>query len=158
MTSNDKVRVLIVCMGNICRSPTGEAVLKATAKRMNFDMEVDSAGTLDFHAGDPPDYRARTAGEKRGYSFDDIVSRQVSDEDFEYYDMILAADRDNVSDLLGRCPTEYTHKIGLFLSHSNSHYSEIPDPYYAGGGAFELVLDLIEEASTELIKKLRSTS
>ncbi|MDB1124427.1 low molecular weight protein-tyrosine-phosphatase [Vibrio algarum] len=147
-------KILVVCMGNICRSPTGEAVLRATAKKMNLPIEVDSAGTLDFHSGNEPDFRARTAGEYRGYSFDGIVARQVSPKDFEYFDIILAADRDNMSELLGMCPIEHTHKISLFLRHSKSGYNEIPDPYYGGDNGFELVLDLIEEASIELLKKL----
>jgi len=147
-------KILVVCMGNICRSPTGEAVLKSTAEKMEIDLEVDSAGTLDFHTGDQPDYRARTAGEFRGYTFDGIVARQVTAKDFEYFDMILAADKDNMNELLGMCPIEFTHKISLFLSHSRSEYNEIPDPFYGGGGGFELVLDLIEDASVELLKKL----
>lgn len=147
-------KILVVCMGNICRSPTGEAVLRATAEKMKLPVEVDSAGTLDFHSGDKPDHRARTAAEFRGYSFDNIIARQVTEKDFEYFDLILAADMDNMSNLLSMCPTEYTHKISLFLSHSESEYNEIPDPFYGGGGGFELVLDLIEEASVELLKKL----
>lgn len=147
-------KILVVCMGNICRSPTGEAVLKATAKKMKMELEVDSAGTLDFHSGDQPDYRARSAGEIRGYDFEGIVARQVTPVDFEYFDIILAADKDNMTDLLGMCPTEFTHKISLFLSHSKSEYSEIPDPFYGGGGGFELVLDLVEEASVEILRKL----
>lgn len=154
MEERERTKILIVCMGNICRSPTGEAVLKAMAKQKGIDVEIDSAGTINHHAGDSPDYRARTAGEKRGYSFEGIQARQVKPEDFAYYDMILAADRDNMSELLSMCPTEFTHKITLFLSHSKSEYNEIPDPYYGGGGGFELVLDLIEEASEEILKKL----
>lgn len=149
-----KKRILVVCMGNICRSPTGEAVLRATAEKMGIEVEIDSAGTIGFHSGDTPDYRARTAGERRGYSFERITARQVVEDDFRNFDLILAADRDNMSDLLGLCPPEFTYKISLFLSHSKSSYSEIPDPYYGGDSGFELVLDLIEEASEELLKKL----
>lgn len=154
MKNIEKPRILVVCMGNICRSPTGEAVLKATAARMNIDVEIDSAGTIDYHEGDRPDCRARDAGEKRGYSFSGIRARQITEEDFIYYDHILAADRDNLEQLLAICPLEFTHKLSLFLSHSNLEYDEIPDPYYGGDNGFELVLDLFEEASEELLRKL----
>ncbi|WED22661.1 low molecular weight phosphotyrosine protein phosphatase [Vibrio sp. JC009] len=155
MKNKDKTKILIVCMGNICRSPTGEAVLKATAERLNIPVEVDSAGTISFHAGSEPDYRARTAGEKRGYSFKGMEARQVIEEDFEYYDLILAADRDNMGDLLSMCPVDHVHKIKLFLGHYHPEYDEIPDPYYGGDDGFELVLDLIEEASETLLRKIQ---
>ena len=155
MKSKERPRVLIVCMGNICRSPTGEAVLRATAERLNIDVEVDSAGTIDYHEGERPDCRARDAGEKRGYSFSGMRARQVTENDFHYFDHILAADRDNLEELLAMCPLEHTHKLTLFLSHSDLEYDEIPDPYYGGDRGFELVLDLFEEASEELLKKLR---
>lgn len=153
---NDKVkpRILIVCMGNICRSPTGEAVLRATAERMEIDVEVDSAGTIGYHEGDMPDYRARTAGEKRGYSFEGMRARQIREDDFSYFDHILVADRDNLTELLAICPVEFTHKLSLFLSHSEMAFDEIPDPYYGGDRGFEFVLDLIEEGSEGILKKL----
>lgn len=150
---NPMKKILVVCMGNICRSPTGEAVLKATAEKMGIDVEIDSAGTIDFHVGDSPDHRAQAAGEQRGYSFEGFEARQVSESDFEYYDLILAADNDNISYLRGMCPVDYTHKIKLFLSYSNSEYNEIPDPYYGGNNGFELVLDLIEDASKNILKR-----
>ncbi|GAA5646522.1 low molecular weight protein-tyrosine-phosphatase [Vibrio proteolyticus] len=147
-------KILVVCMGNICRSPTGEAVLRAKARQLGVDIEVDSAGTIDFHTGSGPDARARAAGEQRGYSFDDIQARQVNCWDFEHFDYILAADADNLADLTDRCPSEHQHKLSLFLSHADSDYDEIPDPYYDGANGFELVLDLIEEASDNLLRKL----
>ncbi len=147
-------KILVVCMGNICRSPTGEAVLKSTAERLGIEVEVDSAGTIDYHTGDEPDYRARTAGEKRGYSFEGIYARQIQVADFDYFDLVLAADNDNIDDLMDVCPPEYAHKVTLFLSHSDSEYNEIPDPYYGGDNGFELVLDLIEEASVSILKRL----
>lgn len=152
---NPMKKVLIICMGNICRSPTGEAVLKAIAAQKNVAIEVDSAGTIDYHVGDAPDSRAKAAGEKRGYSFAGITSRQVCLEDFAYFDLILAADNDNISELMKICPDEYAHKVKLFLSYSQSAYNEIPDPYYGGNSGFELVLDLIEDASQHLLDKLK---
>ncbi len=155
MNIREKPRILIVCMGNICRSPTGEAVLRATAQRMNIDIEVDSAGTISYHEGDTPDYRARTAGEKRGYSFEGMRARQITVDDFHYFDHILVADRDNLTELLAICPVEFTHKLSLFLSHADLEYDEIPDPYYGGDKGFELVLDLIEAGCEELLKTLQ---
>lgn len=146
-------KILIVCMGNICRSPTGEAVLKAKAQQMGVNIMVDSAGTIGYHQGNPPDPRAKAAGEKRGYSFRGIRARQVVKADFEEFDLILAADNDNLADLQQRCPAHLQHKLALFLSFSDSNHDEIPDPYYGGDNGFELVLDLIENASDNLLKR-----
>ncbi|WP_372378650.1 low molecular weight protein-tyrosine-phosphatase [Vibrio natriegens] len=147
-------RILVVCMGNICRSPTGEAVMRAKANELGIPVEVDSAGTIGYHTGNSPDTRAMAAGKLRGYSFKGMKARQVKSEDFEYFDMVLAADKANLADLLDICPVEHRHKLSLFLSHSDSSYDEIPDPYYGGDDGFELVLDLIEEASEVILKKL----
>lgn len=147
-------KLLVVCMGNICRSPTGEAVLRAKAKKLGISVEVDSAGTIGYHAGNPPDARSMQAGKQRGYSFKGMRSRKVTVGDFDEFDMVLAADKANLADLLDICPTEHRHKVSLFLSHGDSDYDEIPDPYYGGDAGFELVLDLIEDASEVILKKL----
>ncbi|EJE4692856.1 low molecular weight phosphotyrosine protein phosphatase [Vibrio parahaemolyticus] len=147
-------RILVVCMGNICRSPTGEAVLRAKAEELGVDVDIDSAGTIGYHTGNTPDSRAMAAGKQRGYSFKGMRARQVSVQDFEDFDLVLAADKANLADLLDICPAEHRHKVSLFLSHSNSSYDEIPDPYYGGDDGFELVLDLIEEASVVVLQKL----
>ncbi|NVC94000.1 low molecular weight phosphotyrosine protein phosphatase [Vibrio natriegens] len=147
-------KILVVCMGNICRSPTGEAVLRAKAQELGVAVEIDSAGTIGFHTGNSPDLRAMLVGKQRGYSFSGMRARQVKSDDFEYFDFILAADKANFADLLDICPAEHRHKISLFLSHSDSNYDEIPDPYYGGEGGFELVLDLIEEAAEVILKKV----
>ncbi|EMW8521631.1 low molecular weight phosphotyrosine protein phosphatase [Vibrio parahaemolyticus] len=147
-------RILVVCMGNICRSPTGEAVLRAKAEELGVDVDIDSAGTIGYHSGNTPDSRAMAAGKQRGYSFKGMRARQVSVQDFEDFDLVLAADKANLADLLDICPAEHRHKVSLFLSHSNSSYDEIPDPYYGGDDGFELVLDLIEEASVAVLQKL----
>ncbi|EOV3437454.1 low molecular weight protein-tyrosine-phosphatase [Vibrio parahaemolyticus] len=147
-------RILVVCMGNICRSPTGEAVLRAKAEELGVDVDIDSAGTIGYHTGNTPDSRAMAAGKQRGYSFKGMRARQVSVQDFEDFDLVLAADKANLADLLDICPAEHRHKLSLFLSHSNSSYDEIPDPYYGGDDGFELVLDLIEEASVAVLQKL----
>ncbi|HHG3243114.1 TPA: low molecular weight protein-tyrosine-phosphatase [Vibrio parahaemolyticus] len=147
-------RILVVCMGNICRSPTGEAVLRAKAEELGVEVDIDSAGTIGYHTGNTPDSRAMAAGKQRGYSFKGMRARQVSVQDFEDFDLVLAADKANLADLLDICPAEHRHKVSLFLSHSNSSYDEIPDPYYGGDDGFELVLDLIEEASVAVLQKL----
>ncbi|HAS6347663.1 TPA: low molecular weight phosphotyrosine protein phosphatase [Vibrio vulnificus] len=147
-------KILVVCMGNICRSPTGEAVLRAKAEQRGIEIEVDSAGTIGFHAGNTPDHRSMQAGQRRGYSFNRIRSRQVEAKDFEYFDWVLAADRENLADLRKVCPEKYQYKLSLFLSHANLEYDEIPDPYYGGEEGFDLVLDLVEVASDALLDKL----
>ncbi|MGY3686430.1 low molecular weight protein-tyrosine-phosphatase [Vibrio coralliilyticus] len=154
MNNIKKPSILVVCMGNICRSPTGEAILRAKAEQMGVDVEVDSAGTIGYHQGNPPDPRSKAAGEQRGYSFKGIRSRKVVDSDFEHFDLILAADRDNLADLKAQCPSQYQEKLRLFLSFGEAGEEEIPDPYYGGDKGFELVLDLIEEASEKLLRSL----
>lgn len=146
--------ILVVCMGNICRSPTGEAILRTKAQQLGMNITVDSAGTIGYHAGSPPDKRAQAAGKKRGYSFAGMRARQVSDEDFTRFDLILAADKDNLADLHARCPASQQHKVKLFMSYGTSDYDEIPDPYYGGDQGFTLVLDLIEDAAEGILRSL----
>ena len=141
-------------MGNICRSPTGEAVLREKAQQLYIDVLVDSAGTIGFHQGNPPDSRSTVAGEKRGYSFKGITSRKVVANDFEEFDLILAADRANLTDLMSQCPAHLQYKLALFLSFGASQYQEVPDPYYGEGDGFELVLDLIEESSEAILSSI----
>lgn len=103
--------------------------------------------------GNLPDVRSREAGERRGYSFKGIRSRQVAADDFAYFDLILAADRANISDLQAICPSQYQDKIKLYLSYGQSDHQEIPDPYYGGDQGFELVLDLLEEAAERILQQ-----
>ncbi|MDP2501841.1 protein-tyrosine-phosphatase [Vibrio splendidus] len=147
-------KILVVCMGNICRSPTGEAVLRKKAQQMDIDVVVDSAGTIGFHQGNPPDSRSKSAGENRGYSFKGITSRKVVMNDFDEFDLILAADQANLDDLTNQCPAHLQYKLALFLSFGESQYQEIPDPYYGEGNGFELVLDLIEESSEAILRSM----
>ncbi|GAB2655785.1 low molecular weight protein-tyrosine-phosphatase [Vibrio panuliri] len=146
-------KILVVCMGNICRSPTGEAVLRAKAQQLGVEVEIDSAGTIGFHQGNLPDERARQAGERRGYSFEGTRSRQVEQRDFSYFDLILAADKDNLHDLKAICPPQYANKLKLYLSFGNAGQQEIPDPYYGGEQGFELVLDLLEDAAEAVLRQ-----
>ncbi|PAR31983.1 low molecular weight protein-tyrosine-phosphatase [Vibrio metoecus] len=148
-------KVLVVCMGNICRSPTAEAVLRAKAAQLKVDVEIDSAGTIGYHQGNPPDARSKAAGEKRGYSFSGIKARKIRDEDFMKFDWILAADKENLVELKALCPKSYQHKLSLMLSHCDCGYDEIPDPYYGGEQGFERVLDLVEAAAEQFLLKLK---
>ena len=147
-------RVLIVCLGNICRSPTAEAVLRQRAERAGVALTVDSAGTYGGHAGSTPDARSRAAGERRGYDFTGIHSRQVQADDFAAFDVILAADRSNLADLKALCPARHQHKIKLLLSFIAQAEQDVPDPYYGGEQGFEQVLDLIEAACDGLLTQL----
>ena len=147
--------VLFVCMGNICRSPTAEAVFRAKTEQSGLVIESDSAGTLAYHQGESPDPRSIAVGEKRGFSFQGMKARAVIDEDFSHFDLILAADHNNLADLKARCPEQHLHKIQLMLSFlDTAEPQEVPDPYYGLGNGFELVLDLIEQSCDNLIVKL----
>ncbi|GHA60228.1 low molecular weight protein-tyrosine-phosphatase [Photobacterium aphoticum] len=147
-------KVLVVCMGNICRSPTAEVVLRTKAKERDIPLIVDSAGTLGYHQGEKPDPRSRAAGEARGYRFDGVKARKVIDDDFEYFDLVLAADRDNLQALMAMCPEAHQHKLALFLDYGDGTTAEIPDPYYGGQRGFDHVLDLVEQASDGLLTHL----
>jgi len=150
-----KPKVLFVCLGNICRSPTAEAVFRHRAAKAGMEVFIDSAGTGAWHAGEPPDSRAREAGARRGYSFAGQTARAVIDEDFEDFDLILAMDRKNLSNLRSRAPNHTEAKVQLFLEYAeNPSVLEVPDPYYGGDAGFEHVLDLIEAASDGLIHAL----
>ncbi len=146
-------------MGNICRSPTAEAVFRVKAAQSGLKIEIDSAGTLAYHQGESPDPRSIAAGEKRGFSFKGMKARAVLDEDFSHYDLILAADLSNLADLKARSPKQHLHKIQLmlgFLDVELDEPQEVPDPYYGNG--FENVLDLIERSCDNLIVKLTAKS
>jgi len=141
-------------LGNICRSPTAEGVFKQKAVNSGVEVVVDSAGTSGYRDGAAPDRRAQEIAKSRGYDLSALKCRKVNDEDFEKFDFIVAMDEDNVRALKRKCPEELQHKISLFLSHCDSDFDEVPDPYYAGKKAFELVIDLIEEASDGLLLKM----
>jgi len=150
-------RVLFVCMGNICRSPTAEGVLRrlAAERAPELPLEVDSAGTHDYHVGEPPDPRAIAAAARRGVDLRGLRARQVEDADFGRYDLIVAMDRLNREVLRARSPVEYHDRIRLFMEFAGgSRVEDVPDPYYGGPLGFEQVLDLAEEASAGLLDEL----
>ncbi len=155
--SGDKIRVLFVCLGNICRSPTAEAVFQAlvNAAGLADRFEIDSAGTLSAHAGERADARMRHHAEKRGYDLRSI-SRRVTPKDYETFDHIFGMDFANIRDLKQHAPNaDAEDKISLLLAAAPElGVKEVPDPYYGGAAGFEEVLDLVEVASDALLQKL----
>lgn len=152
------MRILFVCLGNICRSPSAEAVLRAIATREapELGIEVDSAGTAGYHIGEPPDERSQEAARRRGYDMAPLRARIIAPEDFEQFDLILAMDQANLSTLRRRAPAAVRERVRLFLEFApDAGADEVPDPYYGGPAGFEQVLDLVESASRGLIAHLR---
>ncbi|PHR91549.1 MAG: protein-tyrosine-phosphatase [Robiginitomaculum sp.] len=153
--SYERKAVLFICLGNICRSPTAEAVFKTRSAQAGLNVVCDSAGTGGWHAGDRPDGRAMEAGKRRGYSFHGQTSRKIETSDFETFDFIVAMDQQNLSDLRATCPPRHHDKLSLFLDFApHTDAREVPDPYYGGEGGFDHVLDLVEIASEGLIVAL----
>jgi len=146
--------ILFVCLGNICRSPTAEGVFTLKAKTLGLDFKIDSAGTAGYHKGAAPDKRSQEVANARGYDLSRLKCRKVNEEDFTDFDLILGMDEANIRDLKRKCPEEYHFKIKLFLDYAQSEVDEVPDPYHGGKRGFELVLDLIEDASDGLLKHL----
>ena len=153
-------RILFVCMGNICRSPTAEGVVNNIIinNGMSGLIKVDSAGTHGYHVGEPPDPRTCEAALRRGIDLSGLRARKVVPEDFERFDLLLAMDRDNLALLQRGTRSEHQAKLGLFM-HYASHFDaeDVPDPYYGGEQGFELVLDMVEDAGQGLIRALQRT-
>lgn len=151
-------RVLFVCMGNICRSPTAEGVFKrlAEAEGLADEVAVDSAGTHGYHLGEPPDRRTQEAARRRGYDLSCQRARRLAPADFADFDLILAMDRENLEILMRLCPEPYRSKVGLFMTYArNFDEREVPDPYFGGAEGFERVLDMVEDAARGLVQALR---
>jgi protein-tyrosine phosphatase len=151
-------RVLFVCLGNICRSPTAEAVLRALAPEVapELVLDIDSAGTAGYHIGEPPDPRMRAAAARRGYDLTALRARIVEPDDFERFDLILAMDRENLTVLRRRAPAAVHSRLRLFLEFApQKRLEDVPDPYYGGPNGFEEVLDLVEDAARGLLRHLR---
>ncbi len=152
------VKVLFVCLGNICRSPTAHGVFQTLLEReqLNRSIQVDSAGTAAWHIGKCPDERSTEVAAARGYDLSVLRARQAVLEDFSEYDYILAMDTENLNNLERLAPQAYAGHLGLFLAFADrTDYAEVPDPYYGGEQGFELVLDLIEDASQGLLKYIQ---
>ena len=145
------MKVLFVCTVNICRSPTAEGVMRKMAS--GLDIHVESAGTHDYHVGEPPDERSQRHAERRGYDLSAQRARQVSPEDFLRFDLILAMDRGHLRQLERLRPAEHRARLRLLLGDR-----DVPDPYYGGAEGFEQVLDLVEDACRSLLEEIRATS
>jgi protein-tyrosine phosphatase len=153
-----KTKVLFVCLGNICRSPTAEGVFRQLVKEADLAdrIEVDSAGTGDYHIGERPDPRACWAASRRGYDLTPLRARQVGRHDFYEFDYVLAMDEQNMRALQQLAPPEHAHKLKMFTDFCSSGDCGIPDPYAGGPQSFEDVLDLVEDSAQGLLRRLRS--
>ncbi len=152
------VNVLFVCLGNICRSPTADGIFQKLVSDAGLTkrIKVDSAGTANWHQGRAPDPRTVAAAAKRGFDLSVLRARAVKHSDFDEFDYILAMDEENLADLRSLKPADYTGHLGLFLAFgSQQKYREVPDPYHGGSEGFELVLDLVEDAASGLLKSIQ---
>ena len=151
------MRILFVCMGNICRSPTAEGVFRRLARERAPDLalEIDSAGTHGYHVGEPPDRRAISAASRRSIDLAELRARRVQTDDFERFDLILAMDEENLRELQQRATPQYHSRIKLMMEYApQTGRRAVPDPYYGGAQGFEDVLDLLEEAAEGLLQEL----
>ena len=152
------IKILFVCMGNLCRSPMAEGVFKHHVAQAGLQdlIASDSAGTHDYHVGDPPDPRALRASERRGYDLSALRGRQVSRGDFSEFDYVLAMDESNLRVLERLCPSQHALKLKLLMEFSTGPaLREVPDPYYGEDQGFERVLDMVEQAAQGLLDHLR---
>ncbi len=154
----DKVTVLFVCMGNICRSPTAHGVFRALVEKEGLAevIRIDSAGTHAYHVGSPPDKRAQATALQRGVDLSDLVARRVEEQDFASFDYVVAMDQDNYMALSAICPDEHVDKIQMFMDFApQMRTREVPDPYYGGASGFERVFDLVDAAALGLLDEIR---
>ena len=152
-------RVLFVCTGNICRSPTAEGVFRKLVADAGLAASVaaDSAGTHGYHVGEAPDARAQSHARRRGYDLSALRARRIESEDFDAFDLIVAMDREHHAILARFAPPSTGHKVRMMLEFARrTGGEEVPDPYYGGPDGFELVLDLIEDAAEGLLDHLRA--
>lgn len=154
-----KTKVLFVCLGNICRSPSAEAIFRGYVEKLKFGdaFEIDSAGTSGYHQGEPADMRMRKHASKRGYQLTSLSRKFDPSTDFDHFDIIIAMDRDNLHGLLQMARSEEDEKKLFLMTDFSSvfDYDYVPDPYYGGDQGFELVIDLLEDASSGLFKHLK---
>ena len=152
------IKILFVCMGNICRSPTAEGVFRHQVAQAGLSNQflIDSAGTHAYHIDEAPDVRSQSAASQRGFDLSQQMSRQVNMDDFAKFDYIISMDKYNDEILKNNCPSEHRAKLHLFMDFAeNNTVEEVPDPWSGGHKGFDIVLNLVEEASTGLLKKLK---
>lgn len=157
MNSEKRVRVLFVCMGNICRSPTAQGVFRHLVRQAGLEavIEIDSAGTHGYHVGAPPDERAQETARGRGVDIADLRARRAEPEDFYHYDYVLAMDRDNYRSLARICPRGTKEKLRLLMDFAPElRRREVPDPYYGGQQGFDQVFDMVEAAARGLLDEI----
>ena len=150
-------RILFVCLGNICRSPTAEGVARELAKReaAHLALEFDSAGTADYHVGDPPDARSIRAALARGYDLTELRARQLHAADFQQFDLLLAMDEENLVNMRRIAPASHANRARLFLDYApHAGIRSVPDPYYGGVSGFERVIDLAEQGVHGLLRDI----
>ncbi len=154
-----EIKVLFVCTGNICRSPTAEGVLRRKLAEAGLEerVSVDSAGMIDYHAGNPPDRRAIQHAARRGYDLEDLRARQLCRADFEAFDLLLGMDSGHFNQLVRLCPPPLAGRVKLFLEYAAvaGLPSEVPDPYYGGAADYDYALDLIEPGVEGLMAALQ---
>ena len=155
----NKINVLFVCMGNICRSPTAEGVFRHLVAQHDLQNRIitDSAGTHAYHVGEAPDRRAQATAQNRGIDLSDLRARRVIAKDFEKFEYVLAMDRDNYANLDALCPAKMKERLFMFLDFAPAvNTREVPDPYYGGPQGFEVVFDLVEQASLGLLQDIKA--
>ena len=152
------MKILMVCLGNICRSPMAEGVLRHLAKEKGMQLQIDSAGTNRYHTGEPPDPRAQKAMKKYGIDICDLRARTIEPEDFNKFDLLLVMDRSNLRDVLKLAPNdELKKKVKLLMDHVPDHaLREVPDPYYGGDEGFDRVYEMLVEACNAVLEDIRS--
>ena len=153
-----QIKVLFICMGNICRSPTAHGIFQKLVDEegLTDQILVDSAGTISYHAGEPPDSRSAQTALSHGVDLSDQRSRQVTMADYQVQDYILAMDFDNLRNLQQQCPEQYQNKLGLLLKyHPDEFLDEVPDPYYGGESGFEQVYEMVDIACQNLLQHLK---
>jgi len=158
MGNISEVKVLFVCMGNICRSPTAHGVFRSLVEKegLSHRIHIDSAGTHAYHEGEPPDKRALSTAERRGVQMADLTARRVEPEDFHEFDYIVAMDQDNYMALSNVCPDALYNKLYMLMDFSpQARTREVPDPYYGGPAGFERVFDLVESGAQAFLQELR---
>jgi len=158
MSDTQRVRVLFVCMGNICRSPTAQGVFRTLLETQGLEavIETDSAGTHGYHAGAPPDGRAQETARRRGIDLSDLRARRVAPEDFSRFEYVLAMDQENYHSLSRICPRGCERKLMLLMDFApHLRTREVPDPYYGGASGFDRVFDMVEAASEGLLAEIR---
>ena len=150
-------RVLFVCMGNICRSPTAHGIFRDLVREAGLDdaVEVDSAGTGAWHAGNPPDQRSMATAARRGCDISDLRARQVTVDDFDAFDHVIAMDSENMSNLRRLCPEGREGRLSMCLDHASEASGDVPDPYYGNDG-FDLVYDMCDDACRGLLATIRA--